>query len=118
MLRANDEDKGGDEGVGRWGDRGMADYAKDLHNIRRLKFSHNIRARQHDSGKKQKKQEARPRRRTRRRRRSQSRGMRRPERLGIGLCFLFVLACVSMCILRTCMRGYVCVRTLPYSRFT
>lgn len=47
--RANDGDKGGDEGVGRWGDR-VADYARDFHNIRRLKFSHNIadRARRHD----------------------------------------------------------------------
>jgi len=54
VLRANDEDKGGDEGVGRWGDRGMADYAKDFHNIRRLKFSHNIRVRQHDNGKSKK----------------------------------------------------------------
>lgn len=46
--------------------------------------------------------------------------MRRPGRLGIGLCFLFVLARASMCIrLRMCMR-VLCtlVRTLPYSRFT
>lgn len=58
LRRVNDEDKDGDEGVGRWGDKGMADYAKDFHNIRRLKFSHNIRpyaaARQRGKNKKKK----------------------------------------------------------------
>jgi len=41
-------------GVGRWGDR-VADYAKGFHNIRRLKFSHNIqpRAGRHDGAKKE-----------------------------------------------------------------
>jgi len=115
LRRANDEDKGGDEGVERWGDRGMADYAKDFHNIRRLKFSHNIQpcaaARQWEKAEKgrarTRRRRARKRarrRRRRRRRRSQGRSMRRPGRLGIGLCFLFVLARASMCILRACMR--------------
>lgn len=119
LRRANDEDKGGDERVGRWGDRGMADYAKDFHNIRRLKFSHNIRpcaaARQWE---KVEKRRVKLRRRRvarriarRRRRRSQGRGMRRPGRLGIGLCFLFVLARASRCILCACMRAYVYART-------
>jgi len=84
LRRANDEDKGGDEGVERWGDRGMADYAKDFHNIRRLKFSHNIQpcaaARQWEKAEKGRartrrrraRKRARRRRRRKRRRRSQA----------------------------------------------
>lgn len=121
LQRANDEDKGGNEGVGRWGDRGMADYAKDFHNIRCLKFSHNIRpcaaARQREKAEKGRERSRRrgPKRRAARGgRKSQDEGMRRPGHLGIGLCFLFVLARASRCayLARVCVRAYELYRTV------
>lgn len=77
--------KAATRGLDDGGDR-VADYAKDFHNIRRLKFSHNIRpraaARQWE---KEERGRTRSSRRRARRKTSQGRGMRRSGRLGIGL---------------------------------
>lgn len=111
LQRANDEDKGGNEGVGRWGDRGMADYAKDFHNIRCLKFSHNIRpcaaARQREKAEKGRERikEKKAKKKGERKKKKSGRRHASPwaswDRTLLLVCFS---ACFSMCILRACMR--------------
>lgn len=63
----------------------MGDYAKEFHNIRRLKFSHN--------GGSESRREGGGREGEKRKKKGEKRGgMRRPRRLGIGPRFLFVLS--------------------------